>query len=200
MNNPQHPPSKLSHVPAILAGSAALIAAISTLYVNLRGEAKPEPDIVPFETPAVEAAPAAAAPAVAAPQTAAGPTRMLVRLDRIQVDNDGSMGTTDWSFQVNADGQPLYSVSMPALNDKPGHNLARPKDAQQASAEVEVPSNKSMSITVNAWKKRLLPGTPAELSGKAWLQPGLNKTVVTLGEDAAKGPHFVLYFAVTPAP
>ena len=199
MSNEPHRPSKLAHVPAILAGSAALIAAISTLYVNLRGEAKPEPEVVPFETPAAEPGPAAA-PAVAAPAPAVGPTRMLVRLDRIKVDNDGSMGTTDWSFQVNADGQPLYSVSMPALNDKPGHNLARPADAQQASAEVEVPSNKSMSITVNGWKKRLLPGTPAELTGKAWLQPGLNKTVVTLGEDAAKGPHFVVYFAVTPAP
>lgn len=114
------------------------------------------------------------------------------------MDNDGSAGSTDWTFQVSADEQPLFTVPMPALNDKPGQNLARPADAAAASADVEVPSTRSVSIRVSGWKKRLLPGAPAELSGNAWLTLGLDKTVVTLKGEDPKGPQFVLYFSATP--
>ena len=61
------------------------------------------------------------------------------------------------------------------------------------------PNTKSVSIRVSGWKKRLLPGSPAELSGEAWLTLGLNKTVVTLQGAEADGPRFVLYFSATPA-
>src|SRR5688572_10246130 len=106
--------SRVGHVPAILAGSAALIAAVSTLYVNLRGDARPasppvavvQPVVVPAE---VEATSAPAPPAPVAPQA------MTVRLDRVQVGRDGSVGSTDWSFQVNANEKPLFAVAMPAL-------------------------------------------------------------------------------------
>jgi hypothetical protein len=194
MNN-EHKPSRISHVPAILAGSAALVAALSTLYVNLRGEPPaPEAPVVAVVAPTVAPAPPEAAPA---PTPPTGPRTLNLRLDRVQVDNDGSVGTTDWTFQVSADEQPLFTVPMPSLNDKPGHNLAKPADAAQAAADVEVPSGKSVSIKVSGWKKRLLPGTPAELSGSDWMTLGLGKTVVTLEGAKPGGPKFVLYFSAT---
>ena len=188
--------SRIAHVPSILAGTAAVIAAASTLYVNLREDARPaSATVVPARTSAV-AAPAAAS--VAPPSKAATqPRKLLLRLDRVQVDNDGSVGSTDWNFQIRVDGEPLFSVPMPALNDEPGENLARPVDREQASAEVELPAGKSLSLSVNGWRKSWVPGSHAEVGGKAWL--GFSKTVVTVRTEKAKGPQFVLYFSATPA-
>lgn len=194
MSNEQPPKSRLALVPSILAGSAALIAAASTLYVNLRHDAGPAP--APVVAASVPAAPATdPTPAVAAPTA---PQVMLLRLDRVQVDNDGSVGSTDWTFQVNAGDKPLFAVSMPSLNDKPGENLASPADKDAVSAEVELPRGKNLEISVNGWKKGWLPGASAEVSGKAWMAAGRGATVITLASDKPKGPRFVLYFSATP--
>ena len=201
MNNDQKP-SRLAHVPAILAGSAALIAAVSTLYVNLRNE--PSPPASPSELPAsaappiADAAPAASVPA--APGQASEPQSMLLRLERVQVDDDGTVGTTDWNFQVSVDGKPYYLVAMPALSDEPGENLARPADAQAASAQIELPRGKIAQLEVNGWKKKgWLPGSRAEVSGSTPLGAGLRETTVALHTDKPKGPAFVVYFSLSPA-
>lgn len=187
--------SRLAHVPSILGGTAALIAAVTTLYVNLRSD----PQLATEPAPQVSAAPAnvaSMAPAVVSNE----PRRMLLRLDRVQVNDDGSAGSTDWTFEVSVDGDPLFSVPMPSLNDKPGESLARPKDREQASAEVELPANKNVPLSVKGWKKDgWLPGSSAEVSGKAWLASGFGKTTVTLKTEKPKGPQFVLYFSATPA-
>ena len=189
---PDQKSSRLSHVPAILAGSAAFIAAVSTLYVNMRDKPAPTPAATEQAAPATDTpAPAAAVPAA--------PHRFLLRLDRVQVDNDGSIGSTDWSFEVKANGKPLFAVPMPSLTDKPGANLARPADVEAASAEVELPAGKNIELSVSGWKKGLISSAKAEVSGKAWMLTGGNDTVITLVGEKPKGAHFVLYFSATPA-
>jgi len=192
---PEQQKSRLSHVPAILAGSAAFIAAISTLYVNLRERPLVPPEPVVVEQPAKpnDAAAAAANTAKAEAQ------RFLLRLDRVQVDNDGSMGSTDWSFEVKANGKPLLVVPMPSLSDKPGANLARPDDTDAASAEVELPPGRNIELSVSGWKKGFISGAKAEVSGKAWLLTGASDTVIPLASEKPKGPHFVLYFSARPS-
>jgi hypothetical protein len=192
--------SRLSHVPAILAGSAALLAALSTVYVNLRNDSRQVPP--PAVSTSLRPTPTAVAPSAAATQATASikPQAMLLRLDRIQVDNDGSIGTTDWDFQVSVDGEPLFSVPMPSLSDKPGKNLVRPADANQASAELQLSPGKNLALSVNGWKKGWLPGAVAEVSGKGWMSAGFNKTVITLKTEKAKGPQFVMYFSLASAP
>jgi hypothetical protein len=192
---PEPQKSRLSHVPAILAGSAAFIAAVSTLYVNLREKppTAPEPVVAEQGAPAKDASVSAANIAVAEPH------RFLLRLDRVQVDNDGSMGSTDWSFEVKANGKPLLVVPMPSLSDKPGANLARPGDTDAASAEVVLPPGKNIELSVSGWKKGFISGARAEVSGKAWLLTGANDTVISLASEKPKGPHFVLYFSARPA-
>ena len=187
--------SRIAHVPSILAGTAAVIAAASTLYVNLREDSQPttaQPTPAQLSAPVATPASSAASPAKAATQ----PRKLRLRLDRVQVANDGSAGSTDWNFQIRVDGEPLFSVPMPALNDQPGENLARPADRDRASAEVELPAGKSLELSVNGWRKSWMPGSHAEVGGKAWLEFG--KTVVTAKTDKAKGPQFVLYFSATP--
>lgn len=190
--------SRVAHVPAILAGSAALIAALSTLYVNLRNDRQPVPEPVAVTQPIAEPA---STPVIEAPQAAAptAPRVMLIRLDRLQVDNDGSAGSTNWTFQVSADEKPLFSVPMPSLSDKPGRNLVRAADAAAVSAEVELSSSKNIEVSAKGWKDGWLPGARAEVSGKAWLARGINGTVITVQGDKPDGPKFVLYFSVTDA-
>jgi hypothetical protein len=191
---PDQQKSRLSHVPAILAGSAAFIAAVSTLYVNLREK----PQATPAPVAAEQSVPVKDAASSAADAATAEPHRFVLRLDRVQVDNDGSLGSTDWSFEVKANGKPLLVVPMPSLSDKPGANLARPDDIDAASAEVELSPGKNVELSVSGWKKGFISGAKAEVTGKAWLLTGANETVITLASEKAKGPRFVLYFSARP--
>ena len=188
MTNEQKP-SRTAHVPGILMGTAALIAALSTVYVNLRNDRAPAPAAVP-SAPIVAAAPDAATPPAA-------PTVMRWRLDRVQVDDDGSIGSTDWTFQVSVDGEPRVSVAMPALSDKPGENLVRPAEGQETSVDVELSGAQSVALAVNGFKTGRLGGS-GEVSGQQWLTSGLNKATVTLAGEKPKGPRFVLYFSAAP--
>jgi hypothetical protein len=190
---PEQKNSRLAHVPSILMGSAALIAALSTLYVNLRSEPAASP------APAATAQPAVASPAQAAQATApTAPRTLRLRLDKVQVDDDGSVGSTDWTFQVSVDGEPSFSVPMPSLSDKPGENLARPAEGQDASVEIEMPAGKGVAVSVNGWKKGFLGGARGEVSGEGWLTPEFTKTAITLKGEKEKGPRFVVYFSAVP--
>jgi hypothetical protein len=197
--NTEQKKSRLSHVPSILAGTAALVAAISTLYSNLREEPRPAPQ--PGMSAQVGPAPGTQTSTVPTqPMASLKPKPMLLRLDRVQVDNDGSVGSTDWTFQVSAGGEPLFAVPLPSLNDKPGKNLVRLTESEDASAEVQLPPGKNVALSVNGWKKKgWLPGERAEVSGQGWMASGFDKAVITLKTEKPDGPQFVLYFSVTPA-
>ena len=195
----EQPKSKLAHVPAILAGSAALIAALTTVYVNLRNAPAPASAPVASLAPtALASGDPAASPATTQSPKPAAAQRVLLRLERVQVDNDGSMGSTDWTFEASIDGEPMFTVPMPSLSDKPGHNLARPAEAQQASVEVKLPPGKNVALAVRGFRTGWIPGSHAEVSGEAWLAQGIEKAAVTLKNDKPKGPQFVLYFSAAP--
>ena len=194
MGNEPQKHSPLSHLPGILAAGAALIAAVSTLYVNMRGADTPAQAVaVP---PAVAPAGPASIAAPAAP--AAEPRPMLLRLDRVQVENDGSLGTTDWTFEVSAAGEPRFTVTMPALNDRPGHNLARPPESEQAVAELVLAPDQQMQVVVKGWKQGFLAGSEAEVAGSAWISGKGGGPSLHVAGDKPKAPAFTLYFTLAP--
>jgi hypothetical protein len=198
-HEPPHKNSRLSHVPAILAGSAALIAAVSTLYVNLRASPAPveaAATVTAPATPAEKPAPAPTPPAEAAPRA----KLFEVKLDRIQVENDGSVGSTDWTFEVSADGEPRFTLPLRGLTDKPGENLVRPPDPAQVSTEVLFPPGKQVEIVVKGWKRGFLPGTSAEISGSTKVNWNFDRTTVHVAGDKPKGPAFTMYFILAPKP
>jgi hypothetical protein len=125
------------------------------------------------------------------------PTRLT--LDRVQVDNDGSFGTTDWTFEVSIGGEPQFTVPMRGLDDSPGENLARPADPAKASVELKLPPGKTTALSVRGFRKGWTPGAHAEVSGEAWFTQGNEKAVITLKNDKPKSPAFVLYFSAAPA-
>jgi hypothetical protein len=196
MNNEPTGPSHLRHLPGILVAATALIAAISTLYVNLRGSsaaaehhrpavaAPAQPPTASVPRPAVEALPQ--------------PVPMLLRLDRVQVENDGSVGTTDWTFEISAAGEPRFTLALPSLSDKPGENLVHPPEAAQAAAEMALAPNEQLRVEVKGWKHGFLPGSTAEITGSAWISAKDGKASVQVAGDKPKGPAFTLYFVIAP--
>lgn len=179
--------------PSILTGLAALIAALTTVYINVRNDNK-------TTQPAVSAQ---AAPVVAPDKAAitqlkpALPISNTVdlRLDRIRVDNDGTMGTTDWTFDIKNGERSLFSVPFKALTDKAGANIVAPGDATPAQASLVLAATGSSEIIVEGWKQAWSGKTQVpDVIGKAILNAEDGSFVIEASSQKAGGPAFVLYF------
>lgn len=176
----------LHHLPALLTGTAALIAALTGVYVNLRDNSREA--AAPARPPAVmPVAHPASTPAAVAPT---GPLRLQV--ERITVEHDGSRGTTDWRFTVEADGEPLFAFSQEALDDSGGRNVAVPKDAEGL---LHPAPGKPVHLAIRGWRAGLFGfGAQPVASGEASLGgPG----VLPVQVQAAKpeGGAFVFHLS-----
>jgi hypothetical protein len=174
-------------VPAILTGSAALIAALTTVYVNVRGN-RNEP---------VQQAPVAATPVTpSAPTTTAAsiaPERVRLSLDRIAVEHDGSPGTTDWRFTVEADGEPLFAFQQDELDDQGGRNVARPADAAGALRL----AGKPVHIVIKGWRGSWFKtGSAPDATGEGMLMPSGNIQPLRVQAEKPEAGAFVFYFLV----
>jgi hypothetical protein len=144
----------IATVPAILTGSAALIAALTTTFVTLRDGKEPAPATT--STAAVDAtatqiqtASAAVAPPVSETGTALGERPVVLSVDRIAVHSDGTAGKTNWRFSVEVDGEPRFAFDQERLTDEGGRNIAFPK---QASTALRLAQGKPAKIVVKGWK------------------------------------------------
>ena len=170
-------------VPAILTGAAALIAALTTVYVNVRGDKSSQPT--------------AAATTVAPARRATAPAAVTLRLrvDRIAVQHDGSIGTTDWRFAVTADGQPLFVFAQDALDETGGRNVALPADA---ASDIQAANGKPVKISIEGWRGsrlRLAQGKP-DARGEGVLSVAGPSAIKVQAEKPEAGA-FVFYFSAT---
>ena len=175
-------------VPAILTGAAALIAALTTVYVNVRGDHPPPPQSAAATTVAT---PAARQPVASVVQAA---RKLQLQVDRIAVQHDGSPGTTDWRFTVEADGEPLFVFSQDDLDDSGGRNVAVP---EHAAGNLELAPGARVRITVQGWRGsrlRLVQGAP-DVRGEGVLAAAgaLAPLQVQAGEPGDGA--FVFYFS-----
>jgi hypothetical protein len=171
-------------VPAILTGAAALIAALTTVYVNVRGERQPPPPAV-APTPATPAARQPAAPVA---------RKLQLQVDRIAVQHDGSPGTTDWRFTVEADGEPLFVFSQDDLDDSGGRNVAVPGDA---AGNLALAPGARVRITVQGWRGsrlRLVQGAP-DVRGEGVFAAAGAMAPLPVRADAPGDGAFVFYFS-----
>ena len=193
----EQPPSQghgrkpaLQHVPAILTGSAALIAALTTVYVKVRGNK----DTPPQQTAAAASATAPAATAAPTTPASAGPERVRLALDRIAVEHDGSPGTTDWRFTVEADGEPLFAFQQDELDDQGGRNVAHPADVAGALRL----GDKPLHIVVKGWRGSWFKGGSApDASGEGVLMPSGNIQPLRVQAQKPESGAFVFYFSAT---
>jgi hypothetical protein len=191
----EQPPSQghgrkpaLQHVPAILTGSAALIAALTTVYVNVRGNK----DESAQQAPAAASAAAPATPATPTTPASNTPERVRLALDRIAVEHDGSPGTTDWRFTVEADGEPLFAFQQDELDDQGGRNVANPADAAGALRLAGKPAH----IVVKGWRGSWFKsGSAPDASGEGVLMPSGNIQPLRVQAQKPEAGAFVFYFS-----
>ena len=180
----------VTHLPAILTGSAALLAALTTVYVNIRNDLKDEPappaPVVETAKPVEPAAPAL-------------PQQLQLRLQRIAVQQDGAVGTADWRFSIEADGQPLFAFQQESMTSEGGRNIVVVGADRDASADLELAPGKRIPITIKGWRGGWFKktGEPAVL-GHGWVtSAGALSPIAVRAADESKGA-FTFYFSAVP--
>ena len=180
----------VTHLPAILTGSAALLAALTTVYVNIRSDLKDEP-----ATPA----PVVATAKPVEPAAPALPQQLQLRLQRVAVQQDGAVGTADWRFSIEADGQPLYAFQQDSMTSEGGRNIVVVGEDRDASADLELASGKRIPITIKGWRGGWFKktGEPTVL-GQGWVtSAGTLSPIAVKAADESKGA-FTFYFSAVP--
>ena len=181
---PAHDRPIVHVVPAILTGAAALIAALTTVYINVRGDKPSQP--TPGATTATAAIPRGTPAAV--------PLRL--EIDRIAVQHDGSIGTTDWRFAVTADGQPLFVFAQDGLDETGGRNVALPVGA---AGNLRVANGRPVRIGIEGWRGsrlRLAQGKP-DARGEGTLSAAGASVAIKVQAGQPEAGAFVFYFSAT---
>ena len=188
----------VAHAPSILTGLAALTAALTTVYVNVRNDksaAASVPQVaavagtIPNTSPVV--VPAANSVSAATPLN----STLDLQLERVRVDNDGTMGTTDWTFDIKNGERSLFSLPFKSLTDKAGANIVAPDPSTVAHARLTVGAGTEPVISVQGWKQGWSgkSKTP-DVIGQAKLNLDDDGFVIEAKSEKSGGPSFVLYF------
>jgi len=190
------PPKKpaLHQLPAILTGAAALIASLTAVYVNVRGDrnAAPAPQVQSQASQA--AAKPVAAPAKEAPRAI---DRWRVNVDRISVQDDGSPGDTDWRFTIEADDDALFAFQQDGLDDTGGRNVAVPKDA---GGVLHLDGRDGARIVIKGWRGRLLGlGGSPDATGEGRMSKNGAIGPIRVSAPEADGGAFVFHLSADPA-
>lgn len=183
-----------THLHGILSGTAALVAALTAVYVNVRSI----PNAPPSPTPTMTSTSAAVVAPVTPFKASPSPNRRVLRLERIQVVSDGSMGSTDWRFVVEVNDHPLFSVPKLSLNDAPGKNLAVLDTAAPVQGSIELPTNHTAHIVVKGWKKSLLDlSRAADAEGQGNLSSSLSDVSIEVKSEKPGNSAFIFYLSAT---
>ena len=179
----------ISHLPAIFTGAAALIAALTTVYVNVRNDIKDE--VAP---PAVVAT---AKPVEPKPEQPAAPQDLRLQLQRIAVQHDGAVGSADWRFAIEADGQPLFAFEQESMTSEGGRNIVVVDEDRNARASLELAPGKRIPITIKGWRGGWFKKSAPVVMGEGWLAAeGALAPIAVKATDENKGA-FVFYFSAT---
>ncbi len=187
-------------LPAKLAAGTVFLVAVTTLVGNLmelddrrrqRSVPAAQPVSASATTPATSATGDSAPVANAEP---AGPQKRRVAVERIVVQHDGSPGTTDWRFTVEADGEPLFAFSQDDLDDTGGRNVAAPREA---AALLRLESGRSAILVVKGWRgSRLrMPGGDPDATGQGTLSPSGRIAPLRVAAAEPGAGDFVFHFS-----
>lgn len=182
----------IAHLPAILTGSAALLAALTTVYINVRNDLKGDAAQPP---PAVVAQ---AKPAEAKPERPALPQQLRLQLQRVAVQQDGAVGTADWRFAIEADGQPLFAFEQESMTSEGGRNIVVVSEDRDAHATLELIPGKRIPVTIKGWRSGWFKKSDPVVLGEGVLAgSGPLAPIVVKAADEGKGA-FTFYFSATP--
>ena len=181
----------ITHLPAILTGSAALLAALTTVYINIRNDLK-------GDAPAPTAIVADAKPVEAKPEQPAQPQQLRLQLQRVAVQQDGAVGTADWRFAIEADGQPLFAFEQESMTSEGGRNIVVVGEDRDAHAALELMPGKRIPVTIKGWRSGWFKKSDPVVLGEGVLAgSGPLAPIVVKATDENKGA-FTFYFSAAP--
>ncbi|MDQ3229069.1 MAG: hypothetical protein M3Q13_04960 [Pseudomonadota bacterium] len=181
-------PAKLAAVVVFLVAITTLLGNVMELIDKRRAAAAPAP--VAASQPTTNAS--MEDPAARAPQS----DKLRLQLERIAVETDGSLRTTDWRFSVEADGEPLFVVQQDEMDDTVGRNVVLPEDA---ATVMRLPEGKRAALTVKGWRgSRLrMPGTAPDVTGEGLVASAGALTPIRVRAVGDEAGAFVFYFSAT---
>lgn len=181
----------IAHLPAILTGSAALLAALTTVYINVRNDLKD--DAAP-PAPIV----AEAKPVEAKPEQPASPQQLRLQLQRVAVQRDGAVGSADWRFAIEADGQPQFVFEQESMTSEGGRNIVVVGEDRDAHASLELAPGKRIAVTIKGWRSGWFKKSDPVVLGEGVLMgSGPLAPIVVKAADEGKGA-FTFYFSAVP--
>jgi hypothetical protein len=181
----------ITHLPAILTGSAALLAALTTVYINIRNDLKDDAATPP-------AVVAEAKPVETKPEQPALPQQLRLQLQRVAVQRDGAVGTADWRFAIEADGQPLFAFEQESMTSEGGRNIVVVPEDRDAHATLELMPGKRIPVTIKGWRSGWFKKSDPVVLGEGVLAgSGPLAPIMVKAADEGKGA-FTFYFSATP--
>src|SRR5688500_6464873 len=187
-------------LPAKLAAGVVFLVALTTLIGNVlelvdkrRAVAAAAATAAAVPAPAREAK-TVLADAVDAKPAAPGIVNVELQLDRIVVRHDGTVGTTDWRFAVEGDGEPLFVFSQEDLEDTGGRNVALPKDAR---TRLRMADGATLKLAVKGWSgsRFRLPTAKPDAAGEGSLAGGGAVAQVVVAAAEPGDGEFVFRFS-----
>ncbi|WP_242108520.1 hypothetical protein [Luteimonas aquatica] len=178
-----------ARVPALAAAGVAFLVALTTLVKNVSDMWAEKS--APASTPPA-AAPAKPEPVAAAPQKIA----VTLTLQKIEVVDDGSNGSTTWSFAVEAGGQPLFELAPRDYNDN--EREVTPRGSDPSLARVVLVPGQEMLIKVTGRSPGVI-GRTVLASGSAMLAGDGALAPVKVQAENGRAGSFVFHFATATA-
>lgn len=180
-----------TRVPAISIALVAFLVALTTLVNNVReiGGLKDKP-AAKVDTPV--ATPAAPAVTPAAPKP---PSRysVLLTLEKIEVVNDGTSGSTTWTFDVSAGGQDLFELPARDYNDSEETREVAPRTSDPSMGRVILVPGQEMLVKISGRTGGLISKLSA--SGTATLVADRPLAPVRVRSADGRDGEFVFHFA-----
>ncbi|MEO6366330.1 MAG: hypothetical protein ABIO38_09845 [Luteimonas sp.] len=188
-----------THLPAKMAAVVVFLVAITTLIGNVM-ELVDKRRAAAAQGPApIPAAVSQSTSAAAAPIPVATPVesdKLRLQLERIAVENDGSVRTTDWRFSVEADGEPLLVVQQDEMDDSVGRNVVLPQDS---TTVMRLAEGNRATLTIKGWRgSRLrIPGSQPDITGEGVIAAAGALTPIRVGAADSGAGAFLFYFSAT---
>ncbi|ALN79941.1 hypothetical protein [Lysobacter antibioticus] len=184
-----------TRVPAISIALVAFLVALTTLINNVReiGGLKEKPT-----TPAAPSQPVATTPVKpAAPQAPARYT-VLLTLEKIEVVNDGTNGSTAWSFDVSAGGQDLFALPSRDYLDSEAERIVTPRPTDPSMGRVVLVAGQEMLVKISGRSSGLI--SKAAASGSATLLAERPLAPVRVVAGDGRDGEFIFHFATVTTP
>lgn len=182
-----------TRVPAISVAVLAFLVGLTTLVNNVRDWLSADAP-TPAAVPAKPAAQPASAPAPQAPRK----TAVLLTLKQIDVIDDGTNGSTAWSFEIEGGGEELFALATRDYVDTGAGAIALPRTSDPSIARVVLVPGQEMTIKITGRASGLISSTVARGSAKLRADGGL--APIRVLAEGGKAGEFVFHFTTVATP